>query len=62
MRTDITDGFNGRKEMSGLWFDKGEVVIGQRVEEGLKAGVFFNVDPKTVMRAKNKRRQTTISG
>lgn len=34
---------------------KGEVVSGQRVEEGLKAGVFF-IDPKTGKRARSKRR------
>ena len=33
----------------------GEVVSVQRVEEGLKAGVFFNIDPKTGKRAKSKR-------
>jgi hypothetical protein len=34
----------------------GEVVSGQRAEEGLKAGVFFNIDPKTGKRVKSKRR------
>ncbi len=34
----------------------GEVVTGQRVEEGMRAGVFFNIDPKTGKRAKDKRR------
>lgn len=34
----------------------GEVVSGQRLEEGLKAGVFFNIDPRTGKRAKDKKR------
>ena len=34
----------------------GEVISGQLVEEGLKAGAFFNIDPKTGRRAKNKKR------
>ena len=34
----------------------GEVISGPRVEEGLKAGVLFNIDPKTGQRAKKKNR------
>lgn len=34
----------------------GEIVSGQRVEEGLKACAFFNIDPKTGKRAKDKQR------
>lgn len=34
----------------------GEVVSGQRVAEGLKAGFYFNIDPKTGKPAKSKRR------
>lgn len=34
----------------------GQVISDQRLEEGLKAGAFFNIDPKTGKRAKDKRR------
>lgn len=34
----------------------GEVISAQRFEEGFKAGVFYNIDPRTGKRAKNKRR------
>jgi hypothetical protein len=34
----------------------GAEISGQRVDEGLKAGVFFNIDPKTGKRAKSQRR------
>jgi hypothetical protein len=34
----------------------GEVISGQRTDEGLKAGALFNIDPKTGKRAKSKRR------
>lgn len=33
----------------------GEVISAQRVREGLEAGAFFNIDPKTGQRAKNKK-------
>ena len=35
---------------------KGEVISNQRAHEGLKAGTFYNIDPKTGKRAKAKRR------
>ncbi len=34
----------------------GEVITNERFEEGFKAGVFYNIDPKTGKRAKAKRR------
>ena len=34
----------------------GEVITNERFEEGFKAGVFYNIDPKTRKRAKPKRR------
>lgn len=34
----------------------GAEVSGQRVDEGLKAGALFNIDPKTGKRAKSKGR------
>lgn len=34
----------------------GEALSRQRVDEGLEAGVFFNIDPRTGKRAKKKRR------
>lgn len=34
----------------------GEVLTAERFHEGFKAGVFFNIDPKTGKRAKSKRR------
>ena len=46
----------GEKKCPLCGSTNGEVVTGQRVEDGLKAGVFFNIDPKTGKRAKNKRR------
>jgi len=33
-----------------------EVLSNDRVREGMDAGVFFNIDPKTGKRAKRKRR------
>jgi hypothetical protein len=32
----------------------GEAITGQRFDEGMKAGAFFNIDPKTGKRAKSK--------
>lgn len=34
----------------------GETLSRERFDEGLKAGVFFNIDPRTGKRAKRKRR------
>ena len=34
----------------------GELVSNERFNEGFKAGVFFNIDPKTSKPAKKKRR------
>ena len=34
---------------------KGKVVSNDRLEEGLEAGVFFNIDPTTGKRAKKKK-------
>jgi hypothetical protein len=34
----------------------GEAISAQRFEESFKAGVFYNIDPRTGKRAKNKRR------
>lgn len=33
-----------------------ELLSNERVREGMEAGVFFNIDPKTGKRAKPKRR------
>lgn len=33
----------------------GEVLNAERVKEGLEAGVFYNIDPKTGRRAKKRR-------
>ena len=35
----------------------GEVILHQRVEEGLSAGVFYNIDLRTGGRAKKKRQR-----
>jgi LSD1 subclass zinc finger protein len=32
-----------------------QLLSGQRVREGMEAGVYFNIDPKTGERAKRKR-------
>ena len=34
----------------------GEIISGSRLKEGMEAGVFFNIDPKTGKREKPKRR------
>jgi hypothetical protein len=35
--------------------NNGEVISGERAMEGLAAGVFFNIDPKTGKGAKKRR-------
>lgn len=33
-----------------------QIISNDRLKEGLDAGVFYNIDPKTGKRAKNKKR------
>lgn len=33
----------------------GEVISAERVKEGMEAGVYYNIDPKTGKRAKKKK-------
>jgi len=47
---------DGEKKCSLCGSSNGEVVTSQRFEEGMAAGVFFNIDPKTGKRAKAKKR------
>ena len=47
---------SGEKRCPSCASANGEVIPGQRVTEGLEAGVFFNIDPRTGERAKKKKR------
>ena len=54
----ISDGDNQSPEerkCSTCGTTHGQVISHERMKDGLEAGVFFNIDPRTGKRAKKKR-------
>lgn len=47
---------DGEKKCAFCDSGDGEVVTPVRLKEGMEAGVFYNIDPKTGKRAKTKKR------